>query len=328
MEYGTYGTKQTGFDDSYVWTVYKRQWSKSSVERWLRTLLIALIPFPGVGSVQPHILIPLVFYLYLRNFTIIAFLILLWIIVEFFAYSLFGVWDFGAYFNLNYRKIWIKKLRGEGYIVREEKYEKDTGDESPPSEEYEGEEEQGEDEEDLGLREYTEDRGRGRVIIVPDTPDLVGVVITNLLYNLIFEIIGVLIVFYAVRGFPLDTFGFGDKFTWELAIQMVIVYIAMSFHGAITSWISTLFLTVMIWGVFAPWNTNGYQDFTLYVAGPYIFWSVVNIFFTIVFSRIYVRCGNTSIYPWPTDRRYIINAASGIGLAFWILSLIFTIKNE
>jgi len=159
----------------------------------------------------------------------------------------------------------------------------------------------------------------------PNDPDPVGVIITNLLYNVIFSLVGVLFAMYAVRSYSLDTFRFDDNFTWQLAIQMVIVYFPMAFHGAIFSWLSSLFVLVLIWGVFAPWNTNGYMNFTTHVASPYIFWSVIVVYFTIVFSRVFVRCGDLKVYPWPTDRRYFINAAFGLGFAFWITSLIYTI---
>lgn len=351
MEYKTYDFPKTGFDDSYIWRLHHDHWTRGSTARWIRTFLTAIIPFPGVGSIQPHIQIPLIFYLYLRNFTIVAFLILLWIIVEFFAYSLFGVWDFGTYFNLNYRIIWRRMLRGEN-----EKYEE----ESPRSNVRKRRKKKGakdtEDEEEALFEEREEKRGlygpfglnvsvmnsirkRGlaenteQIALLlddikytsdPSDPDPVGVVVTNLLYNLIFELVGVLFAMYAVRAFSLDPFG-GSKFTWELAIQMVIVFIPMSLHGAISSWIASLLVTILIWGAFAPWNTHGYSGFDIHVAAPYIFWTVINVYFTIVFSRIYAQLGDIKVYPWPTDRRYFINAAFAMGFAFWIVSLIFTI---
>jgi len=356
MEYETYNFPKTGFDDTYIWTLHK-DWPNRSYVRWVRKFLISLIPFSGVGSIQPHIQIPLIFYLYLRNFTIIAFLLLLWIIVEFFVYSLFGVWDFGAYFDIDYKTIWRKKLRGEEIVFegesegeeedeaektkrkRKKKPAKDTGDEESPLEE----DEEGEGHTfpfGLGVSVMNAIRQRGlsdkteQISLLlddvgytadPHDPDPVGVVITNLLYNIIFELVGVLFCMYAVRSFPLDTFGSGSNFTWELGVQMGIVFIPMAFHGAITAWVASLMVTILIWGAFVPWNTNGYSNFTIYVAGPYIFWSVINVYFTVVFSRIYARWGDTKLYPIPTDRRYFINAALGMGFAFWILSLIFTI---
>lgn len=340
-EYITYNVPKTGYDDSFVWSIHEGHWTRATVAQWMKTFLISVIPFPGVGSVQPHVMIPLIFYLYLRNFTVIAFLILLWIIVEFFVYSLFGVWDFGAYFGLHYRAIWKRRLRGEEETEEEEeekekerKREKDTEDEETPYEE-EHHHRHG-----LGVSVMNSIRKRGLndkteqialllddvgYTMAPDDPDPVGVIITNLLYNVVFALVGVLFAMYAVRAYNLDTFRFDSNFSWVLAIQMVIVFFPMALHGAIISWLSSLFVLVLIWGAFAPWNTSGYSDFSTHVASPYIFWSVIIVYFTIVFSRVFVWWGDWKLYPWPTDRRYFINAAFGLGFAFWLTSLIFTI---
>jgi len=315
-EYDTYNVPKTGYDDSFVWSIHKDHWSRQTAARWMKTFLISAIPFPGVGSVQPHIMIPLIFYLYLRNFTIIAFLILLWIIVEFFVYSLFGVWNFGAYFDLNYRAMWRRKLTGKEKEREEEKEKghkraKDTGDEEESYEEHHHH--FGLDVSVMnsirsrGLNDKTEqiallldDVG---FITDPHDPDPVGVIITNLLYNVVFALVGVLFGMYAVRSYNLDTFRFDDNFSWELALQMVIIFFPMALHGAIISWLSTLFVLVLIWGAFAPWNTSGYSGFSTHVASPYIFWSVITVYFTIVFSRVFCWIGDWKVYPVPTDRR-------------------------
>ena len=351
---------KTGYDDAYLYTIHRSKWDKNVASKWFKTLFIACIPFSGVGSIQPHVMIPIVFYLYLRNFTIIAFLILLWIIVEFFVYSLFGVWDFGAYFNFDYKAIWLKKLRGEEYYKEEEEEEEEEESEEKSEREkrrerrrrrrkakYTDEEQPERREEERRSKRYglsvsvmnklkkrgLEDRTEQIALFIddvgyerdPEDPDPVGVVIQNLLVNVIIDLVSVLFAGYAVRAYSLEPFGRADHFTWQLAIQMVMIYIPLSLQGAITAWYATLFSLVLIWGVFAPWNTEGYRNFTTRVASPYIFWSVITLYFTIVFSRMYTRCGNTKVYPWPTDKRYYVNAYFGLAFAFFITSLIYTI---
>lgn len=124
--------------------------------------------------------------------------------------------------------------------------------------------------------------------IDPDTGELYDYIdyerlyITTGLWNPLIGIIGMGLSWYSVRLFDLDTF------TSEYTVGLVLFFVGFFFisvhQGINTSWLAMAFAApVYILGFMAPIMHAYSRDFS--EIAPYIFWFIVNVWFTLWFLR-------------------------------------------
>lgn len=340
--YDTYDTPNikrgiTGFDDSVIYTLGDKSLAQKNVNNFVKTLIIALIPFPGIGSLHAQVIIPIMFYMFFRSYLIVALMILFWIVVQFCVYTVFGVWNLGEFFGFNYHKTWEKKL------VPYEKKGKKSKKKTPKKKKENASDVETQSVgpfglsltvmESLKLRKLARHTEKISLFLKdigyekPTTKEekRTEILVTNIFINTVVSLVATLFVFYAVRAFNLQVFTKDDQIEGQLIWEPIVLYIPLAFQGAITAWLANLIALILLWGLFAPLNGLYSDDNSFGEYAPYLFLSVIIVYFMIVFSRMYLWFRGMKVYPWPTDERYYINTYFGLSFAFWIVSLIYTI---
>jgi len=348
---------RTGFDDSGVYHTFEGTLpADAELMKRAKDLFIALIPYPGVGSIQPRVLIPIIIYLYIRNYAIITLFILGWVLLDLFLYVLFGVWNLGTLFGVSFHDEWNKRLsrmmwwpnkrnssgsteekRGVGATstgsgnkkakksskrrsTRNKRLDLDVlgpiGLEESPSPRISGEKHIG----GFVLQDvgYPDEGNRMYV-------KHVDILVTAVLINTITCFAALGLAAYAVRVFDMKIFANKSHIGGSIVWQVIISCLIAGLQGGVTAWLGNIVLLILTWALYAP--VNGlYTESGASFYAPYIFLSVVYFVALFAFSRVFVWIANRRIYPWPTDNRYIINAVYFIAIGFFVTSLVGVIK--
>ncbi len=139
---------------------------------------------------------------------------------------------------------------------------------------------------------------------VYDYVDYEDLYITTGLWNPLIGTIGLGVAWYLIRLFDLEPFR--EEYDWLLILFLVLFFFVAVHQGKNTAWLFVTFgLPVFILGIQAPIFGAYTRDFGKFA--PYLFWVLVNVWFSIWFVRDpFARAGKKMFFS--LDGTYAWNA--------------------